>query len=320
MNPYWDTNLFSFFLTLLSRLFSGALFTNPAADEIQLGTLSLVAFSCGLLSPFLVLKRMSMFANALSHTVLLGIALAFLLSSALFGATLLQPSTLFIGALLSALLTALLTEGTTRLFRLQEESSVGLIFSLLFALGVIITTLFTRHIHLGVEAVLGNADALQRSDLFLSGLYALLSLGTILLFFRPLQISIFDRSFALLSGLRPQLLHFLLLFLTAGLSVSAFRAIGLLLVLSFLTGPYLIARLFCHRLSLLLILTPAIGIALSLLGIALSRHLLSLYDLPLSTGGITTSLIALTWLVLYFARAYIPKRKSYSITHNSANL
>ena len=126
------------------------------------------------------------------------------------------------------------------------------------------------------------------------------------LLFRPLQLSTFDPSFAVSIGLRPGLFHFLLSFLTAGLVVSAFRAVGVILVLSFLTGPYLMARLFCHRLPLLLIFSPAIGIVLSFFGVALSRHFLSVYQLPLSTGGIVVTLIALTYCVLAFVKPALP--------------
>src|SRR3990167_2299625 len=211
MNPYWGANFFQFFATFFERLIHGTLFFSPEADELQMGVLALVALSCGLIAPFLVLKRMTMFANALSHTLLFGIVTAFLLSSSFWGATLFDPSTLLIGALVAAFLTAFLTEGAVRLFRLQAEGSVGLIFSLLFALGVILATLFTKNVHLGVEVVLGNADALQPSDLSLVGYWSCVQLALILLFFRPLQIAAFDRLFAAALGIRPLLFHFLLL-------------------------------------------------------------------------------------------------------------
>lgn len=299
MNPYWGTTFFEFFGVLILRVFSGAFFT-PEADEVQIGVLGAVALSCGLIGPFLVLKRMAMFANSLSHTILLGIIGAFLLASSLWGGGMFDPLTLLIGAFAAAILTALLTEGAVRLFRLQEDASVGLIFSTLFALGILLATLFTRNVHLSAEAVMGNADALQPSDFHFAALLALLNLGAIFLFYRQLLISSFDRSYASTLGIRSSAFHFLLLLLSAAVCVGAFRAVGVLLVLAFLTGPYLTARLFCRRLSILLILSPAIGIAASAIGVALSRHLLSVYGFPLSTGGIVVCTIGAFYLIGIF--------------------
>ena len=306
MNPYWGTTFFEFFSLFVVRLFSGA-FLSPEADEVQIGVLAASAISCGLIGPFLVLKRMAMFANSLSHTILLGILGAFFLASHLWGGDLFDPLTLLIGAIGAALLTALLTEGMVRLFRLQEDASVGFIFSTLFALGILLATLFTKNVHLSTEAVMGNVDALQLSDFRFSALLSLVNLGAAIVFFRPLQISSFDSSYATTIGIRPGIFHFLLLFLSAAMCVAAFRAIGVLLVLAFVTGPYLTARLFCNRLSWLLVLSPALGIIASLGGVALSRHLLSVYDLPLSTGGIVVCWIGAFYLIGLFFKVGFSK-------------
>jgi manganese/zinc/iron transport system permease protein len=94
-------------------------------DLIQMGVLSLIALSCGLIGPFLVLKKMTMFANSLSHTILLGIALAFLVG----GGQALGGVHLLVGAFFAAFLTAFLTEGLIRYFKLQEDASIGLVFT-----------------------------------------------------------------------------------------------------------------------------------------------------------------------------------------------
>lgn len=256
-------------------------------DGIQIAVLSAIAISCGLLGPFLVLKRLAMFANSLSHTILLGIAIAFLVA----GGALFDLPNLLIGALLAALMTAFLTGGLVRFFRLQEDASIGLVFTALFAAGITVVTLFTRDVHLGIEAVMGNADILQWSDLKLALSLALLNFAAIFLFYRHFQLISFDanapRSF----------FNFLLLFLIATTCVGAFRAIGVLLVLAFLVGPFLTARLFCHRLPWLLFWTPVIGILASVAGVLLSRALLNIFDLPLSTGGLVAVMIGLFYVI-----------------------
>lgn len=287
-NPYWGTNFFSFFTTLISRLFDGRICA-PVSDELQIGVLSAIAISCGLLGPFLILKKMTMFANSLSHTILIGIAASILVlgSEAIF-----DLSHLAFGALIAAFATAFLTEGLIKLFGLQEDASIGLVFSFLFALGILFVTLFTRDLHIGIEAVMGNVDALMPSDFRIIGILALINGSVIFLFFRHFQLASFDRNLSRsLGSVSSSIFHFLLLFLVAATSIASFRAVGVLLVLAFLVGPYLVARLFCHRLKLLLIWSCAIGIAACVVGVAAARHALSVWDLPLSTGGLVVCVI-----------------------------
>ena len=251
-------------------------------DLIQIAVLSSVAISCGLLGPFLVLSRLSMFANSLSHTILLGIALAFLVGGGAF----FDLSNLLIGALLAALMTALLTGGLIRYFQLSEDASTGLVFTSLFALGITVVTLYTRDVHLGLEAVMGNADLLQLSDLRFSLSLAAINLLSVSLCYKQFLLFSFDsKKFPLFY------------FLVALNCVGAFRAVGVLLVLAFLVGPFLIARLFCHRLKWLLFWTPVVGIVASILGVLLSRFIYTYFDCPLSTGGLIASLIGLFYFI-----------------------
>lgn len=261
-------------------------------DIIQMAVLSAIAISCGLVGPFLVLKRCTMFANSLSHTILLGVALAFLITGSLFS----LPS-LLIGAFLAALMTAFFTGVLVRLFRLQEDASIGLVFTALFALGITVVTLFTRDTHLGIEAVMGNADIVQLSDLKLALSLVAINLGAILLFYKQFQLTSFDSNLAKTLRISPSIFHFLLLFLVAATCIGAFRAVGVLLVLAFLVGPFLTARLFCHRLPWILFWTPVIGIMASISGVLISRFFLTQFDLALSTGGIVATMIGLIYVL-----------------------
>lgn len=256
-----------------------------------MSVLGAIAIACGLIGPFLVLKKMAMFANSLSHTVLLGIALAFLIT----GGALFNLSHLLIGAFLAALMTALFTGGLIKVFRLQADASIGLVFTALFALGITVVTLYMRDAHLGIEAVMGNADILQFSDLKFAASLVGLNLAAIALFYKQFQLASFDPNLAKTMGIRASVYHFLLLFLAAATCIGAFRAVGVLLVLAFLVGPFLTARLFCHSLPKLLIFTPAIGVFASILGVVISRACLDYLGLALSTGGIVTVLIGLIY-------------------------
>ncbi len=293
MNPYWGANLIEFFQVFFSRL-GGFLGSSLATDEIQLGVLSFVAIACGLIGPFLVLKKMTMFANSLSHTILLGIIGSFLLFG---GSCLLNVFHLLVGASFAAILTVFLTEGLVKWFEVTEDASIGLSFTFLFALGIVLSNLFLRDLHLGVESVMGNTDALIVNDLKLSFFLFLLNASIVFLFYRQFKMICFDQNFAAVLGVPLLFFRFLLFFLSAATCVGAFRAVGVILVLAFLVGPYLTARLFCHRLAPLLFYTCLIGVFASFLGVALTRHILTVYDLPLSTGGMVVFLIGL----FYFA-------------------
>jgi manganese/zinc/iron transport system permease protein len=262
-------------------------------DLLQMAVLSSIAIACGLLGPFLVLKKMTMFANSLSHTILLGIAIAFLITGGAF----FNLSNLLLGAFIAALMTALFTGGLIRLFRLQEDASIGLVFTALFALGITVVTLYTRDVHLGLEAVMGNADILQTADLNFALSLAGLNLTIIFLFYKQFQLTSFDPNLAKVIGVRCGFFHFLLLFLAAATCIGAFRAVGVLLVLAFLVGPFLTARLFSHRLPRLLLLTPLIGVINSVLGVLASRFCLDVFGVALSTGGIVATFLGLSYVV-----------------------
>ncbi len=305
MNPYYGQDFLQFFGVLLQRL--GGLLSGQlplATDELQMAVLVGVSLSTAIVGTFLVLRRMAMLANSLSHSILLGIVLTFLLSH---GAGMVIDAThthaslnfhlLFLAAIGTGLVTAFLTEFLTKTVKLQEDASIGLVFNSFFSLGVILVTIYTRNVHLGTEAVMGNVDALHPDDLRLVSLIALVNLVLFALFYRGYKITTFDPQLSTVLGYRPSLYNYLLMLQVSITCVGAFRAIGVLLVLAFLTGPPLIARRLTHRLRTMLGLSIAISISASVIAVALSRHLLSMYGIPLSTSGVVVCIILL-FLVL----------------------
>ncbi len=297
MNPYGGQNFWGFFSVLLQRLTGQLPLNQLPSDELQLLVLIGVVLSTTLLGTFLSLKKITMMANALSHTTLLGIVLAYLILGTATPVISLDPSSLLLAALISAALTALLTQLAKDLLKLPEDAAIGLVFTTLFALGIILVTVFTRNAHIGVETITGNVDALHPEDLRLVGIIAALNTAMIVLFFRQWTMTAFDEKLSFSLGIPTSVFHYLLMLLTSLTLIAAFRAVGVLLVLSFLVGPTLIARLWTDRLIPLLLLGLSIGIGISILGVALSRHCLSVYHTPLSTGGLVVTLIAIGYLI-----------------------
>lgn len=306
INPYSGKNFFQalllFFKRMVSLLFGTLPFSDLATDEIQILVLSFVAIASALVGAFLVLKKMTMLANALSHTLLLGIVIAYLLLLSFLprealSAHAISLQLLFLASLATALITTLLTQSLTALFHLKEDASTGLVFTTLFALGIVLITAFTRDAHIGTEAIMGNADALHLDDLRTVFWTALVDLCLIVLLFKEWKVTTFDSGFAHSVGFSTSLFNYLLMILTAATAIASFRAVGVLLVLSFLVTPVLIARLFCQRLKYLLLFSIGVGVFVSLISVCLSRHLLTLHNLSLSTSGLTVTLLGLVYCV-----------------------
>lgn len=308
-NPYHGETFWGFLLTFAQRI--GALSTGElswrelVSDEIQVFVLMGVAISSALVGTFLILRRMTMLANSLSHTILMGIVLAFFLTSFSSsheegGGTIAPMQILLFAALLTGFATAFLTEFLTKTGKLQEDASTGLVFTSLFALGVILVTILTRNAHIGTEAVMGNADALHINDL--SWVYGIVACNLLvfILFFKEFKITTFDPGLAYAMGISPLLFNYLLMAQVSATTITSFRAVGVLLVLAFMTGPPLAARLLTHRLKIMLVWAVVLGSLSALIGVAFTRHLLTLYGVALSTSGIVVCSILLIDLVVMF--------------------
>lgn len=314
MNPYWGKNFWEFFGIFFNRMLQaikGNLSLDQlASDEVQMLVLICVAFSSSLIGVFLVLKKMTMLANSLSHTILLGVVLAYILFSpfsvvAAGETPSLNIEILLCAALITGLMTALLTQLFTHLLKIQEDASIGLVFTTLFALGIMIVTVFTRNAHIGTEVVMGNVDALHLNDLKLIFIVALANLLIITLLFKEFQITTFDGALAKSLGISTAFFNYLLMVQTAGTAIGSFRAVGVLLVLAFLVGPVLTARLLTDRLKPLILYSIGIGSLAAIVGVALSRHMLSVYQMPLSTAGLVVAVIGFFYLLaLLFSPRY----------------
>ncbi len=306
MNPYSNLTFFPFFGMLLKRVWQ-FLTLEPlqlAPDELQLLVLLSVGVASALVGTWLVLRKMAMLANALSHTILLGIVFAFILWQTLHDttqfATLSMPLPYLFGAAIAmGLITTFLTEILTRHGRLQEEASIGVVFTTLFALGVTLVNLAARNAHIGVEAVTGNVDALTSEDLYLVLPTLFLSLILLITFHKELLISTFDAAFARALGFKSQLITYGLMTLVSLTIISAFRAVGVIMVLALLTIPANIARLYFDSVKMILFVASLIAAAVALLSVALSRHLLTDLGLPLSTGGLLVLILTLFALVAF---------------------
>jgi zinc/manganese transport system permease protein len=235
-------------------------------EFMQRGLLSaaLLSLSGGLLGPILVLRRLALMGDALAHSLLPGVALAFLF----FGA---NTVALFLGALFAGLLTAAGSALLSRLTRLKEEAAFGALFILFFAAGVALVSVMRARLDL-MHFLFGNILGVSPDDLRLAAFASGLTLAVFVIFRRGILLQTFDPIFHRATGGRSGLVHLTLLALTVLNLVAALQAMGIVLALGLFLLPAVTAYLWCDHFGKLLATSVALALAGTAAGILLSYH------------------------------------------------
>lgn len=316
MNPYTDSNFFTFFSILLNRigqfLTGDLLFSDLATDEIQLIVIGLESITCALLGVWLSLRKMTMLANALSHTILLGIVIVYLIFRTLYpqltnGTFHIPLSYLILAAIATGIFTTYLVSYLTTVGKVYEDASIGLVFTSLFALGILLVNIATRSAHVGIEAVMGNPDGLLPSDVYESIPIFLITLIGLTLFHRDLLATTFDPVFAISKGMYTKSIHYGLMILVSFALIGGFRAIGVIMVLAFIASPALLVRPFIKSIRSYLVASALVALLFSIVGVVLARHLVEVYGLALSTGGLIVTLLALSTIVAVAGKTLVDR-------------
>lgn len=234
----------------------------------------LVALPCSQLGSFLVMRRMSLVGDAISHSVLPGIVIAFM-----FVGDLASPW-LLIGAAISGLLATVLIEQIHRRTRIKQDSAIGIAFTSLFALGVVLLNVYLKKIHLDQQCVLeGQIGDILNYDgpeilghvvpepIVTMAVVCLLTIALVVVFYRVLLLSSFDSGLAASFGYKPAIVHYCLMGFLAVVVVAAFQAVGAILVIALLILPGATAYLCTHHMKTLLVLAGLHALISSVLGI-----------------------------------------------------
>ena len=238
-----------------------------SAPQLEILAIAVAAATaCALLGTFLVLRRLAMLSDAISHAILPGSVVAFFLTGDL------ASPWLVIAAALTGVVTVALVESLTRTRRLKEDAAMGLVFPALFSLGIVLITRYAGNVHLDVDAVLlgelafapfdrlivGGTDIGPRG-LWLMGGIMVIDLALVLLFFKELKLATFDAGLAASLGLAPALVHYGLMTMVSVTAVGAFDTVGLILVVALMIGPPAAAYLLTDRLGVMLGLAALLG-------------------------------------------------------------
>jgi manganese/zinc/iron transport system permease protein len=228
---------------------------------------SLTAITCALPGVFLVLRRMALMSDAISHSILLGIVIAFIMTKNL------SSPLLIIGATIVGILTVSLTELVIRTHKLKKDAAIGLVFPLLFSIGVILINKFAGDVHIDADCVLfgeiaftpfnrlyiGDLDLGPQSIWVMAGILSL-NITFISVFYKELKLSTFDAGLAAALGFMPALVHYLLMTIVSVTAVGAFESVGSILVVALMIAPPSTAYLLTNRLSHMIFISCFIGV------------------------------------------------------------
>ncbi|MGJ8638143.1 MAG: metal ABC transporter permease [Opitutaceae bacterium] len=283
---------------------------------VVVGVLS--AVSCALLGNFLVLRKMSMMGDAISHAVLPGLAIAFLLTGAR------ASFTMFVGAAVVGVLTAVFTQWVSRFGKVDEGASMGIVFTTLFALGLLLIVQAADHVDLDASCVLYGAIELTpldvvwkpellgftfgvpRAAIVLSLVCAFNALF-IVVFYKELRISSFDAELSTSMGISSNVMHYMLMTLVAITTVAAFEAVGSIIVIAMLIVPPATAHLLTDRLHVMILLSAIIAALTAVFGHLAALHLprLMLLDPEIiettSTSGMMAVVAGVFFAIVLFA-------------------
>ncbi|WP_340153533.1 metal ABC transporter permease [uncultured Marivirga sp.] len=277
---------------------------------------TLVATACGILGCFLVLRKMAMVGDAISHAILPGIVMAFLFSGSR------DSVTMLLGAGTLGVLTTIIIEFLHKQGKLQTDASIGVTFTWLFAIGVILISAYTGQVDLDQECVLyGEIAYVPLDTIILSsgmdiGPQAIYLIGSVLILvilfvvfgFKQLKITSFDPEYAVALGISATLWNYLLMALVSFTTVASFESVGAILVVAFLIAPAASAYLITNNLKSMIWLTCLIGFLCAFFGYYLA------VALNASIAGAMATVCGLIFAVV-FAYVRIKSKKVTKVTN-----
>jgi manganese/zinc/iron transport system permease protein len=261
--------------------------------------LMMMAVACAIPGVFLVLRRLVMVSDAISHVLLFGIVVAYLWTRDL------ASPWLVLGAAASGVLTVAIVELLQRGKQIHADAAVGLTFPALFSVGVILASMYTRNTHLDVDQVLlgfaeyAPLDRLVVGEIsvprgfILGGGFVLVNALLVVLFFKELQLTSFDPGLAATLGFLPGVLHYGLMTIVSLTAVTAFDAVGPVLVVAFFAVPPATAYLLTDRLERMLLLSALLAAAAAYLGVVAA------FAWNTTIAGTTTSVLGLMFALVF---------------------
>ncbi len=247
----------------------------------------MVGIICGVIGCFIILRGMALMGDAISHAVLPGVALSYMIGI-----------NFFFGAVFTGVLTALGIGFISQNSRIKNDVSIGIMFTAAFALGIILITMMKSSTDL-YHILFGNVLAVRPDEMWTTLFIGIIVLVSIYLFYKELLVSSFDPTMAKAYGLPVRVIHYFLMVLLTLVTVASLQTVGIILVVAMLITPASTAYLLTNRLWVMLYLSAGIGILSSIIGLYFS------YTYNLASGA--TIVLAATFLFI-LAFMFSPKQ------------
>jgi manganese transport system permease protein len=241
-------NMINFFEALFQYEFlQKALFTSV-----------MVGIICGIVGCFIILRGMALMGDAISHAVLPGVAISYMLGISFF-----------FGAVITGVLTAIGIGYVSQNSRIKHDMAIGIMFTSMFAVGIVIITLMKSSADL-YHILFGNVLAVRMSDMWMTLGIGVLVIGLVVLFYKELLVSTFDPTMAQSYGLPNKWIHYALMVVLTMVTVASLQTVGIVLVVAMLITPAATAYLLTNRLSVMIYLAALFGVIASVFGLYFS--------------------------------------------------
>lgn len=247
----------------------------------------MVGIVCGVIGCFIVLRGLALMGDAISHAVLPGVAISFMLGI-----------NYFYGAVFFGMLTAIGIGFVTQNSRIKSDASIGIVFSAFFALGVILISKAQTATDL-TEILFGNVLTVSDSDMWMTLIIGVVVLLVIFLFYKELLISSFDPTMAAAYGLPIKLIHYIIMILLTLATVASLQTVGVVLVVAMLITPASTAYLLTNRLWIMILLSAFFGALSAVIGLYFS------FVYNLASGAV---IVLATTVLFILAFIFAPKQ------------
>ncbi|WP_326716669.1 metal ABC transporter permease [Vagococcus jeotgali] len=262
--------------------------------QYALITSVIVGIVSGVIGSFIILRAMSLMGDAISHAVLPGVAMSYMLGA-----------NYMIGASLFGILAAGLIGFVTQKSKLKNDTAIGIVFSSFLALGIIMISLAESSTDL-YHILFGNVLAVRPSDMYTTLGVAVVVILFVIIFYKELLVSSFDPTMAKAYGLKVQVIHYALMFFLTLVAVSSLQTVGTILVVAMLITPAATAFLLTDKLSVMIVIASSIGVISAVIGLLFS------YTYNLASGA-TIVLTTVVFFIIAFIfspkQGFIFKRK-----------
>ncbi|MEJ8778726.1 metal ABC transporter permease [Pseudogracilibacillus sp. ICA-222130] len=241
----------------------------------------IVGIICGIIGSFIILRGMALMGDAISHAILPGVAISYMLGI-----------NYFYGAVFFGILTAVGIGVVSQHSRIKNDASIGIVFTAFFALGIILIGKAQTATDL-TQILFGNVLAVRSSDMIITIIIGIIIIMCVVIFYKELLVSTFDETLAASYGLPTKWIHYGIMLLLTLATVASLQTVGVVLVVAMLITPASTAYLLTNRFSVMIVLSSFFGALSSVIGLYIS------FQYNLSSGAVIVIAATIIFIIVF---------------------